>query len=244
MKTLLFLLTCALTAPLAAAEPDWRAYADVLQRHVKPGRIHGVDLKVVNYTALKADPDWHRTVAALAAFDPATLVNRQERLAFYINAYNILAIKTVVDNWPLTSIKDAGGWLQPVWQRPAGSVGGHTVTLHHIEHEVLRPMGEPRIHMAIVCASVSCPDLRPEPYRGAQLDRQLDEQTRAFLNNPQKGLRHQGGDVHLSRLFDWFEDDFQARGGVAAFVRRHRPGLPAAFDYDADLPYDWALNGH
>ena len=147
----------------------------------------------------------------------------------------------VLDHWPLKSIKDVGSLLSPVWDKPAGEIGGKRVTLGQIEHEILRPMGEPRVHFAIVCASVSCPDLNNRPYTAARLDGQLDEQVRRFLGNKTKGVAVADNQIRISKIFDWFEEDFQRAGGVDAFVRRYRPNLPAS-PVEADIPYDWDLN--
>lgn len=116
-------------------------------------------------------------------FPVKNLSSREKKLAFYINSYNILALKMVVDHWPLKSIKDIGSLFRPVWGKVAGTISGKLVSLDDIENDIIRPMGEPRIHLAIVCASVSCPDLRTEPYTAKKLDSQLDEQVRLFLNN-------------------------------------------------------------
>lgn len=235
-------LCAALAGPVAAEEPDWRDYARLLQSHLTPGERHQIRLMTVDYEALRNDPLYTRVVTQIANFSPARLADRGERLAFYINAYNILTIKMVVDNWPMESIKDAGNWFRPVWKKTAGLIGGVTVTLDQIEHEILRPMGEPRVHMAIVCASVSCPDLRQEAYTAKRIDQQLDEQTRSFLHNPTKGLYLEGSVVHVSKVFDWFEEDFARVGGVEGFIRKYRPNLPLTLDVEADIPYDWSLN--
>lgn len=222
-------------APAYAAEPDWGDYARLLERHVREdGAANRVD-----YAALRHELVFERVVEQLAAFPPERLASREERLAFYVNAYNILAIKVVLDHWPLQSIRDAGSLLRPVWRRPAGVVGGRTVTLDEIEHGLLRALGEPRIHIAIVCASMSCPDLRREPYTAAQ----LDDQVRRFLNHTVKGLRVEDGRIRTSRISGWFAPDFEPAGGVEAFVRRYRTDLPAGHPLHTDLPYDWSLNG-
>lgn len=116
------------------------------------------------------------------------------------------------------------------------------MSLDEIE-EGLRQLGEPRIHMAIVCASKSCPDLRREPYAAAKLEEQLADAAMAFLNNPAKGLRMESGAIRVSKIFDWFGGDFEATGGVAAFLTRSHAALPAELPVKADLPYDWSLNG-
>ena len=115
------------------------------------------------------------------------------------------------------------------------------MSLDELEHDILRKLGEPRIHFAIVCASVSCPDLRREPYTAALLEVQLEEQVRGFLANEAKGLRLEGRQARVSKIFDWFAEDFSGVGGVAAFIRRYRP-LPAAVAVEADLDYDWSVN--
>ena len=103
-------------------------------------------------------------------------------------------------------------------------------------------MGEPRIHLAIVCASVSCPDLRNEPYTAAKLNKQLDEQANAFLRNDKKGLYISEDEIVVSRIFKWFKQDFDKVGGVESFIRGYRADLPVAYTIDADIDYDWSIN--
>lgn len=229
-----------ITAFSYGAEPDWTDYRAVLE-HIRPGNKNGVSLMLVDYKTIRDDGSLDRAYQALSTFPVASLAGREEKLAFYINAYNILALKMVADHWPLKSIKDVGSWFSPVWKKPSGELGGKVVTLDEVEHEILRPMGEPRMHMAVVCASVSCPDLRKEPFVAAKLDEQLNDQTTKFLNNAGKGLRVSKETIRVSKIFDWFEKDFRGQGGVEAFVRRYHPDLP---DYrlKADIPYDWAVN--
>ncbi len=226
-----------------AEEPDWSEYAAALNAHVSSGIKNGTRLATVDYRALKESTVILRLANRIEGFDVNRLADDRERLAFYINAYNILAIKMVIDNEPLDSIKDAGSLFTSVWKTPAGVIAGKTVSLDEIEHKILRPMGEPRIHMAIVCASVSCPDLRNEPYAADKLDDQLDSQTIGFLTNGAKGLRQAGQTIHISKIFRWFEEDFELTGGVEMFVRRYRQDLSRDLEFEADIPYDWSLNG-
>lgn len=233
------LFTISADAALAR-EPDWSGYAGVLQRHLSRKVEQGIDLAWVNYTTLRRDPAFAETVKLVATYPEAQLADSGERMAFAINAYNVLAMNTVVRHWPVKSIKDPGHLLRPVWKMDAGHYLGKEITLHQLEHEILRPMGDPRIHMAIVCASLSCPDLRPEPYTAPRLDEQLQEQTQRFLNNAAKGLRVEGNTVHLSKIFDWFEKDF---GNLLGFIRSYRPDLPGEAELETDIPYNWSLNG-
>jgi len=227
---------------LAGAElPDLAPLDGLLHRHVHPGTTRGIPLNRVDYAAWAADPDYPRAVAALAGFDPARLATRAERLAFWIDAYNLLAIKTVLDTGVKDSIKDAGSLFRPVWKRTAGVVGGRPMSLDAVENDVLRPLGEPRIHFAIVCASLSCPDLRAEAYRPARLEAQLDDQASRFLANPAKGMRG-NGEVRVSKIFDWFEADFGGEAGVVRFLRAHGPPGAGVTGIAGYLPYDWSLN--
>jgi Protein of unknown function, DUF547 len=205
----------------------------------------------VDYAGIARSPEWRQLVAGLAATDPDALAGRDARLAFWIDAYNILAIDLVVRHYPVASIRDIGSWWSPVWKRTAGSVGGRERTLDEIEHRILRPMGEPRIHAAIVCASLSCPPLRREPWRAPRLDAQLDAAMRRFLADPRKGLRidRAARRVTLSRIFDWFAGDFAGRGGALAFVTAYLPEPERAWLRDqrdevrvAYFDYDWRLN--
>jgi hypothetical protein len=233
----------------SAAAFDEAAYAELLGRHTRS--VTDPAGTRVDYTALRTSPGWRRVVASLAESDPSSLATRDARLSFWINAYNVLAIDVVLAGYPLDSIKDRGGFLTPVWRIDAGRVGARTLSLHEIEHEILRPLGDPRIHAAIVCASTSCPSLQREPFRAADIDAQLDASLRRFLADPRKGLAvdRSAGRIRLSRIFDWFAEDF---GGADAVIERITPFAPererawleehggrarvSFFDYD------WRLN--
>lgn len=240
-KVLLIALLNFTLSPIAFADsPDWSGYAKALQT-VKFGKKQDTPLALVDYQTLKKTGQIEAVYQQIKAFPIEKLADNEEKLAFYINAYNILAIKMVLDHWPLTSIKDAGNIFRPVWSKTAGVIGGKDISLDDIENDILRPLGEPRIHFAIVCASISCPDLRAEPYIAEKLNAQLDDQINAFLNNSKKGLSQDNKFIHVSKIFDWFEKDFKAAGGVEAFIRRYRTALPM-LPVTADIDYIWLLN--
>lgn len=226
----------------AFAEPDWNDYAGVLDRHVTFATKNGVRTAVIDYPAVKEDPAYWRTLRLLSNYPEDRLETREQRIAFYINAYNLLAIRMVLDNWPVDDIRRIGWRLHPVWRRPAGTVAGTEMSLQEIEHDILRRTGEKRIHMAIVCASVSCPDLRREPYTAARLEDQLEDQTQLFLANPGKGVRIEEGVVRISRIFRWHRADFAPGGGADRFIADYLPDLPPDLRVRANLPYDWSLN--
>lgn len=241
----LFLASAAV--PVRAGRLDLDLYDKVLERFTRA--TNDLAGTRVDYPALRDAPEWKLLLAGLSSTDPAQLDPRSERLAFWINAYNVLAIDTVVRNQPARSIRDVGSLLRPVWRLEAGQIGGEPITLDQIEHAILRRMGDPRIHAAIVCASTSCPSLRRSAYRPALIEAQLDEALRAFAANREKGLRVEADGVRLSKIFDWFETDFAAQGGVVALLRSHvdadtgkaldRLGPEPARRY---FDYDWTLN--
>jgi Protein of unknown function, DUF547/SNARE associated Golgi protein len=245
-----FIVTVFLAGALPAAAAD-DAYARLLRVHVRPGEVGGIRLNLVDYRAVKADPAYAEALAALAEARVEALGSDAEREAFWINAYNLLAIKAVLDQYPTVSIKDGGSLFSPIWKKSIGAVGGTPYSLDAIEHGILRKaFREPRVHFAIVCASLSCPDLRPEPFVAARLGAQLDGQTAAFLGNPAKGFAPgaDGRSARVSSIFKWFAGDFESSGGVAAFIRakaasdvavRIRALTDAGLSY---LDYNWSLN--
>ncbi len=234
-------LAVVLLSPNPAQADDWDLLDAVLAQYVKPVQRGGIRYHGVDYKALASDPRYPQLISQIENIRPEALEGSEERLAFYINAYNVYAIKMVIDNMPMDSIRDAGSLFTPVWKKTVGTIAGQSVTLDQIEHAILRPMGEPRIHFAIVCASLSCPNLRPEAYRADKLVRQLEEQAMMFLQDDTKGVEIDGNRARFSQIFDWFEEDFDADGGVEAFVRRYRD-LPEPLRWRANLPYDWDLN--
>ena len=240
-----FVLTATAAQPM-----DTSAYARLLEAHVKPGSIGGIRLNMVDYRGIQSDPNYAKALQAFAAA-PEQFRTTNERLAFWINAYNLLAIKAVIDQYPTKSIKDGGSLLQSIWKKEVGTVAGKAYALDDIEHGILRKdFKEPRIHFAIVCASLSCPDLRAEPYTADRLDTQLDEAARTFLANPAKGLvpGPDGKTAKVSSIFKWFGDDFGVVGGVSTFIRtKADPSAAARIAGLTDaglsyLEYDWSLN--
>jgi len=241
-KVFIFTSLMLLSLSSLAAEPDWSAFDTLLKQNVASGTKDGVRLNTVDYAAIRRDPAYQQVLKQVQSYNLRELKTKEEKLAFYINVYNLFAIKMILDHWPIKAIKDAGNIFNSVWKKDIGRLGGRNVSLHYIEHEVLRKMDEPRIHMAIVCASVSCPDLRKEAYMANKLDGQLDEQSTLFLQNSGKGLQMRKNEIDVSKLFKWFDDDFDQYGGVLGFVKKYRQDLPPKIQIDDYLPYNWQLN--
>ena len=228
---------------------DFADWDSLIKKYVKPKRVDGIFINAVDYKNLKNDHDFNKLISRLDSAQLVSLKSREEKLVFWINTYNILAAKMVTDHYPIKSIKDAGSIFSRVWKKNAGHVAGKERPLNEIEHEILRKMDEPRVHMAIVCASVSCPDLRLEAFNVNSLNEQLDEQMKVFLKSSEKGMKidNKKNRVYLSSIFKWCEDDVESRGGVLKFIANYvspdvakkltRSGIKIYY-----LEYNWDIN--
>ncbi|MEZ7978658.1 MAG: DUF547 domain-containing protein [Myxococcota bacterium] len=234
--------------PVKKAPFDRALYASLLEAHTKS--VADVVGTRVDYRALGRSEDWKRLVAQIRSARPSTL-DRDGKLAFWINAYNILTIDLVLQHYPLDSIRDIGSFFSPVWNVEVATIEGRTLSLGEIEHEILRKMGEPRIHAAIVCASTSCPPLARTPFTPARLGADLDAAMRQWLASSEKGVSidRTRNQVSVSAIFDWFEEDFETGGGVLATIARYAPTADAAWLQNEGrqariqfFDYDWTLN--
>lgn len=221
-------------------------YQSVLNDGVFSGEKNGVQLNLVDYASLRNDERLEWLMAFLEEFDHAKLTNHEDRTAYFLNAYNIMAINKVCENWPLKSLRSLGNAFRPVWVHQCGRLNHEQMTLRVLEHDILRQQSEPRIHFALNCASVSCPDLRKEPYVGEKLEAQLREQTLGFFRQQGKGLKSEGSNLWLSPLLDWFSGDFADVGGVDVFLKEYLPLAPEGKEWEIQgfLRYDWEVNCH
>lgn len=229
---------------------DFSDWDTLIKKHVAPATVDGILINAVDYPNLKKDPLYSGLVSRLKSYPLDSLGSERSRLTFWINVYNILAAKMITDHYPIESIKDAGSLFKSVWKQPAGEVGGKERTLNEIEHEILRKMNEPRIHVAIVCASVSCPDLRLEAYTVTKLDEQLDDQMEMFLQSREKGMRldEKKNRVYISSIFKWFKEDFESKGGVVKYISQYTHGEEKKVLNNSKLKisymdYNWDING-
>ena len=192
----------------------------------------------VDYAGIAAEPAaLNAFVKSLASPGPAADAPAHERLAYLINAYNALTLHFMVEEGIPESIMDLAGGKP--WDVKRWNLGGQTVSLNQIEHEMIRPVfNEPRIHWALVCAAYSCPPLRSEAYRADQLEAQLSSQEAYVLNfeHPRYAVRD-GDAVKVSPLFDWYGGDF---GDPMAYAAK-RLGVEASA-ITGFLDYDWRLN--
>lgn len=226
--------------PIGSGEFSHQLFGQVLAAYVKDGSV--------DYPAVQGDGRLPAYVALLDRVDPSMLPARNERLAFWINAYNAFAIQGILDGYsPMTYLGRYRYFIGKDYR-----VGGAAINLYDLERQVLiTQFHEPLVHFAIVCASRSCPKLQSWSYEPDRLEQQLEQVARAFLNDPSRNRFDPMKKVaSISMIFKWFEEDFQrAAGSVSSYLARYvsDPDLAQALrqsEYRIDyLDYDWTLNG-
>jgi hypothetical protein len=243
-------LTAAVPSALAAA-PDYKPWGDILAKYYDPAK--GMNYKALKANDKKALDELRRQMAQV----DVTTLSRQDQLAYWINLYNISTVNVVVEHYPVESIRDIS--TDPiirlnVFKKDSVLTKKGAMSLNDVENEKIREgFKDPRIHFAINCAAKSCPPIRPEPYTGAEISNQLDDQARKFLAGPNGvHLKKSGATLilHVTKIMDWFADDFEKwGGGRVPFLDRYvtpdkRKQLEAAgsqVDLEFD-DYDWKLN--
>jgi len=219
--------------------PDYDILDEILSRNVRNG--------FVDYDGIAAEPRLDEFIRQLGMTKPADLTSTDAKLAFYINAYNILAIQGILDG------QSPSGWWgrRKFFKQQKFNLLGEQISLEALEHERIIALGEPRIHFAIVCASISCPRLSSRAYREKELNVQLHEAAKQFINDPTRNRFDPERDkAFLSKIFAWYADDFIAAGGslqryIARFITDaatqdalRQDQLEVRF-----VDYDWNLNG-
>jgi hypothetical protein len=248
---LIALIGCFLFHPRLGFAEDFNAelYAQLLTEYTR--ETDTLPGTVVDYKGLKNEERWSELLRNLKSTRPSTLATRAGKQAYWLNAYNILALDTVIQHYPIQSIREVGTLFSPVWEREGIQIEGKPISLSQIEHQILRPMGDPRVHAGIVCASKSCPALLRVPWLGEVLDQQLDEAMRAWLANEKKGLRidRSTREVRISRIFKWFSEDFSGQEGIQLILIQYAPPEASVWlrkNHDhltlRYFPYDWDLN--
>ncbi|MBK7409911.1 MAG: DUF547 domain-containing protein [Saprospirales bacterium] len=237
----LFVSTLSCAQVPAQGPPVSHAIWDgLLQKHV------GAD-GLVNYKGFVQDSALlNKYLGLLSSTHPGGNWPRDEQMAFWINAYNAFTVKLIVDNYPVSSIKDIKNgipFVNTVWDITFINLMGNQYDLNNIEHGILRKQfKDPRIHAALNCASWSCPALREEAYVASRLDSQLDDAMRRFVNDPIRN-RVSVDKAELSQIFNWYGGDFREEAGsVQDFINRFakvKLGVKGSISY---LEYDWRLN--
>lgn len=212
-------------------------FSDVLKDVVANGRV--------NYSRLKGD---QRLSAYLTTMSTVSTIGltRDELMAYWINVYNAATLHVVSQHLPVQSIRDISIDGYPsVWKAPIVSTKLGMISLDKIEHEILRPLGDARIHMALVCAAKSCPPLRSEAYTADRLQGQLDDQCRLFVRDRRHNvIDTMSRTARVSKVFEWFIADFGGNhAGIVDFLYKFadvkRPVRPLTVTFS---DYDWSLN--
>lgn len=235
--------------PESTATVDFGFWDGFIAHYLKPGadginRIAYGGVTASDRQALEND------LARLAAL-PIRRYARPQQMAYWINLYNALTIDTVLSHYPVDSIRDIstspGLFSRGPWDHKIVTVEGQALSLNDIEHRILRPIWhDPRIHYAVNCASLGCPNLAGTAYEASRLDEMLDAAARAYVNHP-RGAAVTGGKLTVSSIYRWYEADFGGSdAGVIEHLKRYAdPPLAHALDgvgAIADDRYDWRLN--
>lgn len=229
-------------------DPDAAPWAGFLGRWLREGED---GLNRVDYAGAAAAGavgplrDW---LAAMQRTDPLAL-SRDAAFSFWVNLYNAETVALMLEAWPVRTILEVDGGLFNTgpWSKKRLSVAGAELSLDDVEHGVLRPVwGDARVHYAVNCASVGCPNLAPAPWRSEGLDAALDRAARAYVNHP-RGARLDEGQLVVSKIYEWFEADFGgSTSGVIAHLARHaEPDFAARLarvGWIARTEYDWGVN--
>lgn len=231
------LIVLLFTLRAFAFDLTYASYQQVLDKYVHDGRV--------NYAALKSDrAELDAFVASYAdiSFEQYRAFTQSEKLAFLINLYNAAAMQLILNHYPLESIQEIGGWFGSPWNKKFFKLFGHDASLGMLEHDVLRAeFKEPRMHFALVCASLGCPKLRSDAYVDTRLQQQLTEQERNFLTARPKENRFENGELFISPIFKWFRDDFGGDDGIRTLFQMYYPDVTKQTRLRY-TDYDWGLN--
>ena len=251
----------AFAAPQAELWPRWEAHDAGSERSVDhSGWARFLDRYLVTQTGSGAhllrygevsEADHERLRRYVGGLEEIAVssLSRPEQFAYWVNLYNALTVRVVLDNYPVESIRDIGGlFRQGPWDTKYLDIEGASVSLNDIEHRILRPIWEdPRIHYAVNCAAMGCPNLQPMPFTPQNTERLLERGAAAFVNSPRGARFTPDGTLVLSSIYDWYRSDFGgSRTGILDHLLRYADdGLASRLrDYEGEIRYryDWGLN--
>jgi hypothetical protein len=215
--------------PVKKTESDHSVWNDLLKKHVSAtGKV--------NYKGFKTDLEiLDSYMRSLNENAPSESATKEERLAYWINAYNAVTIRLIVVNYPLTSITKLDGGKP--WDVKRYSNGGKKMSLNDIENNILRPMGDARIHFALNCAAKSCPPLLNEAFTADNVNKLLEQRTKQFINSSRTEIGKEA--IKVSKIFDWYGKDF---GNVVDFVNKYAKVKASKTAKMTYIEYDWSLN--
>jgi len=220
-------------------QSEHQVWTNLLKRHV-------TEAGIVNYNGFKGDSGiLNSYLSYLSENGPKSSWTPNRTLAYWINAYNAFTIKLVTQYYPIKSIKEIGGkipFVNSSWDIKFIKINDEILDLNNIEHSKIRKeFNDPRIHMALVCASKSCPILMNEAFMEDRLEEQLDLQSRKFLSDVRRNVLSKNK-LEISMIFKWYKSDFKGVGGVRSFLKKYSP---VSFSDNAKisyLEYNWNLN--
>lgn len=251
----------AIAAPEANLWDRWQVHADTetvlvdhdpldsfLARYV----VTRNGMNLVDYGAVTpADRDALENYIETLEGTNVDLLTRDQQFAFWVNLYNAATVRLILNHYPVDSIRDIdispGFFSDGPWQAKILRVSGEKLSLDDIEHRILRPIWkDPRIHYAVNCASIGCPELARQAYRAYALEAMLNSAARAFVNHP-RGVRVDRGDLFVSRIYKWYAEDFgNSDSDMIAHIRAYaNPALSAQLSMMTRIRkyhYDWTLN--
>lgn len=237
MKSLLLLSGLMISIfSMASGKPDHTIWDGLLQEFVSSNGT-------VNYKGMKRKMDvLDEYLIQLRDNGPAADWSKNEKKAYYINAYNAYCIKFVLTKYPVASVNDINFSGKEIWDFKFVKLGDKTITLRFLENDLLRPMGDPRIHFAINCASVSCPKLANTAYTADNVNSMMNKMAKAFINDASKNSLT-AKKIKISKIFEWYKEDFTKGGeSLIDYINKYSdvtiaPG--AKIEY---LEYNWSLN--
>lgn len=241
MKHIILSITCILMTICVFAQkaPSHQQWDKLLKKHIDESGM-------VNYKGFQKDKEaLDSYLKTLSEHAPQSSWSENDQKAYWINAYNAFTVSLILQNYPVKSIKDIAGKVYKVntpWDIKFINIGGKKYDLNNIEHGILRKKyNDPRIHFVLVCAAISCPKLRDEAYTGSQLDAQLEEAGREFLNDKSKN-RISADRAALSKYFSWYQGDFIKKGSLVNFVNKYSQTKIDSNTKIEFLDYNWSLN--
>lgn len=219
-------------APSPAVGVNHTDFDKLLKKHVSPSGK-------VSYSGLKSErSNLNNYIAKLSSNPPTSDWPRNEKLAFWINAYNAYTIDLILENYPVKSITDLDGGSP--WKVNRIEIGGKKYSLDQIENKIIRPQfKDARIHFAVNCAAKSCPSLLNEAFFPDKLNSQLNAQTKKFINNKNFNSISENA-ISVSKIFEWYAEDF---GDLIAFLNKYSTTKISAEAEKSFSEYDWSLNG-
>ena len=219
--------------PVKPTKPNHSEWGELLLKYVSAkGKV--------NYTGFKSKlPELTAYLKHLEEVSPKSDWSRNEKLAYWINLYNASTVYLVASNYPVKSITDISGGKP--WDKKFVKSGDKIYTLNEIENKIIRPtFNEPRIHVALNCAAVSCPTLMNSAFLPNKLNMQFDRQAKLWINDSSKNVIS-ANTVKLSKIFEWYGDDFK-KDGIINWVNKYantKAGSTAKIEY---MEYNWGLN--